>query len=208
MDEVSSDKESDESLLRTFVGLNGLRNFVLSLIWMVNDFSSTIQRKHFNTLQDRYQILVDVPIRLPYKFEKCYYRDAPNVEMYEQMFKAGFRLPLSALHRHLAQYIGLAITQISSNAWRIFLGAELMYGVLSKESRRLTAEECFHCYRPSEIVKSRGIYSFLPRKLSLRLVYETPNSNLNWKNRYFFVQGDNWVCHPDEQLDMPTVDRT
>ena len=51
MDEVSGDKESDESPLRTVVGPDGLRNFVLPLIWMVNDFSLTVQRKHFNTLQ-------------------------------------------------------------------------------------------------------------------------------------------------------------
>ena len=50
IDQVSGDVESEESLLRTVVGPNGLKNFVLPLIWMVNDFSLTIQRKHFNTL--------------------------------------------------------------------------------------------------------------------------------------------------------------
>ena len=110
MEEISGDMESNESPLRTVVGPNDLRNFILPLIWTVNDFSSTIQRKHFNTLRDRYQIPVDVLIHLPYKFEKCYYRDAPNVKIYDQMFKAGFRLPLSALHHCLVQYLRLAIT--------------------------------------------------------------------------------------------------
>ena len=50
IDQVSGDVESEESLLRTVVGPNGLKNFVLPLIWMVNDFNLTIQRKHFNTL--------------------------------------------------------------------------------------------------------------------------------------------------------------
>ena len=113
---------------------------------MVNDFSLTIQRKHFNTLWDRYQIPIDVPISLPNKFEKCYYHGATNVRMYEQMFKARFRLPLSALYRRLAQYLGLAITQIFPNTWRIFLGVEVLYGVLSKGNRRLTVEEFFHYY--------------------------------------------------------------
>lgn len=103
------------------------------------------------------------------------------------MFKARFRLPLSALHRHLLQYLRLAVTQISPNAWRIFIGVEVLYGVLSKGSYRLIVDEFFHCYRPSKIVKSRGIYSFLPRKPLLRLVYKTPDSNWNWKNQYFFI---------------------
>ena len=102
IDEVSIDEESNESPFRTVVGPNGLRNFILPLIWTINNFSSTIQRKHFNTLRDRYQIPVDVPIRLPHKFKKCYCRDAPYVGTYEQMFKVGLRLPLSAHHRRPA----------------------------------------------------------------------------------------------------------
>ena len=101
-------------------------------MWTVNDFNSTIQRKHLDTLRERYQIPINILIRLPFKFEKCYYHGVDNVKVYEQMFKAGFKLPLSALHRRLLQYLGLAITQNASNAWRIFLGAEVLYGVLSK----------------------------------------------------------------------------
>ena len=201
-------EENVESPIRSIISPDGLRNFVLPLMWTVNDFNSTIKRKLFDTLWERYQIPIDIPIRLPFKFEKYYYRGADDVEVYEQMFKAGFRLPLSTLHRCLLQNLGLAVTQIAPNAWRIFLGAKVLYRVLSKRRRQLTVEEFFHCYRPSEIVKSRGIYNFLPRKPSLRLVYETPDSNRNWKNRYFFIQGDNWMCHPDEWENMPLVDRT
>ena len=46
------------------------------------------------------------------------------------MLKAGLRFPLNALRRRLLQYLGLAVTQISLNAWRVFLGADVLYGVL------------------------------------------------------------------------------
>ena len=174
--------ENVESPIRSIIGPDGLRNFILPLMWMVNDFNLTIKRKHFNTLRERYQIPIDIPIHLPFKFEKCHCRGADDVRVYEQMFKAGFKLPLSAFHHRLLQYLGLAVIQIALNAWRIFLGTEVLYGVLSKGRRHLTVEEFFHYYHPFEIVKSRGIYSFLPRKPSLRLVYETPDSNQNWKN--------------------------
>ena len=170
-------------------------------MWMVNDSNSTIKRKYFVTLQKRYQIPDDIPIRLPYKFEKSYYHGANDIGVYKQMFKVGFRLPLSALHHRLLQYLGLAVSQIAPNAWRIFLGAEVLYGVLTKGRRQLTMEEFFHCYRPFEIGKFRGIYNFLPKKLSLRLVYKTPDSNRNW-NWYFFIQGNNRTCHPDEWENM------
>ena len=106
-------------------------------------------------------------MHLPFKLEKCYYKGAKDVVVYEQMLKAGLRFPLSALHRRLLQYLGLAVTQISPNASRVFLGAKVLSGVLSDEVRRTTMEEFFHRYHPSEITQSKGMYSFLPRTLLL-----------------------------------------
>ena len=73
------------------------------------------------------------------------------------MLKAGLRFLISALHHRLLQYLGLVVTQVSLNAWRVFLGPEVLYGMLSKGARRITMEEFFHYYRPSEIVQSKGI---------------------------------------------------
>jgi len=39
-------------------------------LWTVNDFISSIKQTHFDTLRDKYQIPVHIPIRLPYKSEK------------------------------------------------------------------------------------------------------------------------------------------
>ena len=54
-------------------------------------------------------------MRLPFKHEKCYYKGAEDIGVYEQMLKAGLIFLLSALHHRLL-YLGLAVTQISSNA--------------------------------------------------------------------------------------------
>ena len=63
--------------------------------------------------------------------------------MYEQMLKMGSIFPLSALHHRLLQYLGLFITQISPNAWRVFLGAKVLYGVMSDGAQRIKVEEFF-----------------------------------------------------------------
>ena len=78
---------------------------------------------------------------------------------------------------------------------------------MSDGSRSLTVREFLHCYRPDEIDKSRGMYSFVPRKSVLKVIYETPDSNRDWKSRYFFLEGDGWMCHPGETNFMP-VDKT
>ena len=125
--------------------------------------------------------------------------------MYEQVFKAGLRFPLNSLKRELLWHLGLSVSQISPNAWRVFIAMEVRYGAMSDGARSLTIREFFHCYCPDEIDKSKGMYSFVPRKSVLKVIYETPDSNRNWKSRYFFLEGDGWMCHPREMDYMPST---
>ena len=123
------------------------------------------------------------------------------------MLKAGLRFPLSSLHRELLKYLGLSVSQIFPNAWRVFIAMEVLYGVMSNGARSLTIREFLHCYRPNEIDKSKGMYSFVPRKSVLKVIYEIPDSNRDWKSRYFFLEGNGWMCHPGETDYIP-VDKT
>ena len=84
--------------------------------WMVNNFMSTIKENHFKTLRDNFQVPDNIPIRLPYKSEKCYYEGMEGVRVYEQMLKVGLRFPLSSFHRELLKYLGLSVNQVSPNA--------------------------------------------------------------------------------------------
>ena len=58
----------------------------------------------------------DIPIRLPGEFEKCYLGKTADVGMYDAMFAARLRLPLTALHHQLANFLGLSVSQIAPNA--------------------------------------------------------------------------------------------
>ena len=154
-----------------------------------------------------YQIPNNIPLRLPYKSEKCYYDDIDAIEVYEQMLKPRLIFPLSSLHRQLLQHLGLSINQIFPNASRVLLGIKVLYGVMSDSVRRSTVQEFLHCYCPDEIAQLKGMYSFVPRSPLLRLVCETPNSNRNWKSRYFFMEGDGWMNRPGDNEFM-LVDTT
>ena len=138
----SSDGLMDvDPLIQSVIGPDGLREFILLPLWTVNDFISKIKETHFKTLRDKYQIPDSIPMRLPYKSEKCYYEGLEDIGIYEQMLKAGLRFPLSTLHRRLLQYLGLSVNQISPNAWRVFLSVEVLYGAMSDGVWRLTVEE-------------------------------------------------------------------
>ena len=67
---------------------------------------------------------------------------------------------------------------------------EVLYGAMTDSARSLTVREFLHCYHPDEIDKSRGVYSFVPRSPLLKVIYETLDSNRDWKSRYFFLEGD------------------
>ena len=68
-------------------------------------------------------------------------------------------------------------------------------------------KEFFHCYRLDEIAQSKGMHSVVLRSSLLRLVYETVDSNRNWKSRYFFMEGDEWMYRPGDTEYMP-VEKT
>ena len=191
--------------IKSVVGANGLREFIMLPEWTVNNFRSTIKEKHFNTLRANFQIPDNIPICLPYKSEKCYYKGVEGVGMYEQMLKAGLRFPLSSLHLKLLKYLSLSINQVSPNSWRVFIVMEVLYSTMLNGARRLTVREFLHCYYPDEIDKSRRMYSFVPRSPLLKVIFETPDSNRDWKSRYFFLEGDEWMCHPGTQKTCPST---
>ena len=53
--------ENAEPLIQSVIGPDSFREFLLLLMWTVNDFNSTIKRPHFETLRKRYQIPIGIP---------------------------------------------------------------------------------------------------------------------------------------------------
>ena len=105
--------EGEEQPIKSVVGTDGLRKFVMLPEWTVSNFNSTIKEKHFNTFRVNYQIPNNIPICLPYKSKKCYYERVEGVGVYEQMLKARLRFPLSSLHCELLRYLGLSVNYVS-----------------------------------------------------------------------------------------------
>ena len=122
--------------------------FILPKMWTVNDFLPTMTANIFKNLRDRYQIPNHIPILPPGKFEKCYVGRTANVGMYDALFTAGLRLPLTTLHYQLTNFLGLSISQITPNAWRIFIGAKILWGHLSGRNHQFSLDEFFYCYKP------------------------------------------------------------
>ena len=156
----------------------------------------------FKTLRDRYQIPDNIPICLLKKFEKCYSGKIANVGMYDVMFIIGLRLPLTTLHCQLATFLGLSVSQVAPNAWRIFIGTEILWGHLSGRNRQLTLDEFFWCYIPQHISTSKVIYHFATRKKSLRLVSNMPTlieigrvDIFSFKRRTrYAIEKNGWQC--------------
>ena len=65
--ELEEGSNDGEQRIKSVVGADGLREFIMLPEWTVNNFTSTIKGAHFNTLRAIYQIPDYIPIRLPYK---------------------------------------------------------------------------------------------------------------------------------------------
>ena len=90
--EVEDDKYEDESEGGAFMerslgslGDGHTRPFILPEIWTINDFKPMMTTKIFNNLRVHYQILDNIPICLPGKYEKCYSRNIADIGMYDAM---------------------------------------------------------------------------------------------------------------------------
>ena len=70
LDEEKVSDDGEEQTLKSVMGVNGLREFIMLPKWTMNNFLSTIKENHFKTLRDNFQIPDNIPIRLPYKSEK------------------------------------------------------------------------------------------------------------------------------------------
>ena len=206
-DEEDGDGDEDDdgegSSEGASVGPRDNRPFILPTDWAVNKFLPSMSDKIFSELRVRYQIPKHIPIRLPYENKKCYTGRTANVGMYDTMFATELRLSLMALHHQLVDYLGLSVSQIAPNAWRTFIGVEILWGSLSGGNHQLTMDEFFYCYRPYHISSSKGTYHFAVREKDLKLVSDMPDSNWNWKSRFFFVEGTNWVCREEKWATMP-----
>ena len=112
-DEDDGDKESCEG---TSGGLEDNRPFFLLEDGAVNKFLPRMSDKVFKDLRSHYQIPDHIPIRLSRENERCYSGRTIDVGMYDAMFTTGLRLPLIALHRQLADFLGLFVSQITPNA--------------------------------------------------------------------------------------------
>ena len=99
--EPEEGSDNGDQGIKSIVGADGLRKFVMLPEWTVNNFRSTIKEVHFKTLRAIYQIPDHIPIRLPYKSEKCYYDGVDDLGVYEQALKASLRFPLNTLKREL-----------------------------------------------------------------------------------------------------------
>ena len=95
-DDGDGDEESSGG---TSEGPGDNHPFILPEDWAVNRFLPRMSDKVFRELRTRYQIPDHIPIHLPRENERCYSRRTADVGMYDAMFAAGLRLPLTAIHR-------------------------------------------------------------------------------------------------------------
>ena len=108
-DDGDEEDDGEESCEGTSVGPGDNRPFILLTEWAVNKFLPLISDKVFKELRIRYQIPKHIPICLPRENGRYYSGRTADDGMYDAMFTTGLKLPLTALHHQLADFLGLSV---------------------------------------------------------------------------------------------------
>uniref|UniRef100_A0A2N9HR96 Transposase (putative) gypsy type domain-containing protein n=1 Tax=Fagus sylvatica TaxID=28930 RepID=A0A2N9HR96_FAGSY len=158
-----------------------------------------IRQDDIDRIRRRYQIPDDVVLRIPDPNERaCCPKYEGDVAFYEADLRAGLRFPIQPFVRELLDFLSLAPGQVNPNGWRTIISCMVMWRVNSNGEEDLTVDEFLFCYEPVQIALSRGFWMFKNRDANSRVVQGLPSSDRIWKDRYFFVCGDNWERLPQE----------
>ena len=189
----TSDSSSQEAILPVS-GLDPNKSLVAEGV------SSKFINKDIKRLRTRYQISEDIVLRLPDKGEWACSSNGEDVVLYEDNLAAGLRLPFRPFERELLHRLGLAPSQLNPNAWRLAIGLQVLWKMASNREYELTVDKFLFLYKLAYIPASPGIWGFMCHKGSPRLIPDLPNSNRNWKPKFFFLCGDSWEFSPDEAV--------
>ena len=82
-DSNDNDIDIGEPPIQSIIGLDRFREFIMLSLWTINDFNLSIKQQHFNKLREKYQIPANIPMRLSFRREKCYYKGAEDIGVYK-----------------------------------------------------------------------------------------------------------------------------
>ena len=123
----------------------------------MNKHYSSLSNKRLAKLRSKFQIPHNVPTRLTEIDEKCYSCDGEGFGFYEASFISGLRLPLNELTRKLLKRLRIAISQLAPNSWHAFIGAQILWGIMSKGREALSLDEFLYCYKLIHVPKAKGM---------------------------------------------------
>jgi hypothetical protein len=167
--------------------------------WKALSYFSRINQDDIDRIQRRYQIPDDVVLRILDSDERaCCPKYEGDVAFYEADLRAGLRFPMQPFVKELLDFLSLAPGQVNSNGWRTIISCMVMWRVNSNGHEDLTVDEFLFCYEPCQIALSRGFWTFKNRDANTRVIQGLPSSDRIWKDKYFFVCGDNWERLPQE----------
>ncbi|KAL2486218.1 Plus3 domain-containing protein [Abeliophyllum distichum] len=164
---------------------------------------SRITAEELEDLRLSYDIPSSVLLRAPGPEERA--DDPPEgfVAIYEPAMQHGLPLPMHPFFPEVLKDWNLAPCQITPNGWGQMVASYLLW-VVAEARGNLTLRKFESIYRPC---RSSSWYNVSPRPgQKWETAIDSPNKVYNWKERFFFMDGD-WEFIPEDLLPHVSIPR-
>lgn len=163
---------------------------------LIDNPPSSLTQEDLDLLRKEHKIPEDIQMRLPQGEERADWMIPGCSTVYLHPFEYGFKLPVSGLLKSFCEFEMVNPSQLAPNTFRKIFGTEKL---LKMYNLKWNPIDFFQFYWLRRLEKEPGRFLLVKHCESDELITNLPHTDMDWKEKYFFVSG-NWISNASDRI--------